>query len=594
MPGKAKKRKRAETLDEKAQKERKEHRSEEKQSEKFRNEEWMILEPSQWAFKRCVDDVAAQPSPFTFPRNVRTTHLQVFRQMWPLLQTIPVTHATSKNNLLKSQRNYFFFLAIRIYIHAVNTTENRKANLKSFWDDDQFIQKFSFVAQKLCLPYKYRKWSVMFTHFIAKVDDWYELCNAWSTAIVLGESFAADEKNLKTRCRTNPLVSMVKEKTNAVIGIWFFQIACNLKETNQPYLFALRPAKAMRGDKSLDVWAEWVKRFLPTALDLTKSIGLSVSDSFYASEASLQSFDAAQQPFLIGLKSNNFSYVQKKLSKIVKMPGDWSMAWSSQLGRVIVCVWEHDKKSRKSCISNAYKLVKHTIPLSDNTITKENLLDYMFGGKRPNMEPAIVRAKPLSDPPNQPSNPPLNPQLTPIESCLPLPKGWYEISCPHCDCGKRFYIQIRKGVHTKIARPPPTTQQINKEKKATQEKKKEKEKEEEKEEEKTNQATHANLRGNLKYPPMPWMDYNSAFKCCDEFNSLCFLNRWIYQRKGTRIEEKDHSPGGWQLVVDMYYFTCALINSWVLFENLQSKDCVGSFDEFCFGLVDEIIKELSS
>jgi len=55
--------------------------------------------------------------------------------------------------------------------------------------------------------------------------------------LFVGEYIAPDEKNFPTRCRSNPLVSMVKEKSNSVIGIWFFQICLHL-ENIAPYMTA--------------------------------------------------------------------------------------------------------------------------------------------------------------------------------------------------------------------------------------------------------------------------------------------------------------------------------------------------------------------
>ena len=65
----------------------------------------------------------------------------------------------------------------------------------------------------------YCKRSRTLTLMIAVADDWRILSTAWTGAIPLPESLAAHEKNYKTRCRHNPMVPMVREKTNAVIGI---------------------------------------------------------------------------------------------------------------------------------------------------------------------------------------------------------------------------------------------------------------------------------------------------------------------------------------------------------------------------------------
>ena len=77
---------------------------------------------------------------------------------------------------------------------------------------------------------------------------------------------------------------MVKKKTKAIVGIWFFQMVCHLGATGMAYLIAAHPTKAMEGDKALDVWAEWIKTFLPPSHSLKPNSlakDLNVADSLY-------------------------------------------------------------------------------------------------------------------------------------------------------------------------------------------------------------------------------------------------------------------------------------------------------------------------
>src|SRR3569623_847201 len=99
---KGRKRKRLETLAEKEKKEKKEHQTEEKLREKYRREGWALMEPSQWAFKRCVEGDGALYSPFVFPKHRRTTRFDVFQQMWSLFKTIPrrIAEKEKKNTTL--------------------------------------------------------------------------------------------------------------------------------------------------------------------------------------------------------------------------------------------------------------------------------------------------------------------------------------------------------------------------------------------------------------------------------------------------------------------------------------------------------------
>src|SRR5690606_33964339 len=130
--------------------------------------------------------------------------------------------------------SYWFMLAIRIYIYSVNSNgTKRKSQLKMFWKDDDFQNHFRPYAESLDLPYKYKKWSSIFSTWIANEDDWFVLGANWSAAVTMGEYLAADEKNMKTRCVRNPLISKVLEKTNCALGIWFFQMATHLKHTSQ-------------------------------------------------------------------------------------------------------------------------------------------------------------------------------------------------------------------------------------------------------------------------------------------------------------------------------------------------------------------------
>jgi len=92
------------------------------------------------------------------------------------------------------------------------------------------------------------------------------------------------------------------------------------------------------------VWAAWVNAFAPNAYSLSPSSlvvsnSLVVSDSLYSSEASLSTFDNALVPFVIGAKDGIFQHVQNQLKAAVRLPGEYAIAWSSSIGRTIICAW---------------------------------------------------------------------------------------------------------------------------------------------------------------------------------------------------------------------------------------------------------------
>ena len=414
------------TLQEKEKEIEKDVKKAAKLKEQWEAEGWELLDPQKKKMKRIVAETPFKANLDVIPR--RATRFNVFCVLWPLLDLIP-----SRKDASHHQKKVFLYsTAIRIFIYGKNSDlKTEKGGLKLFWEDPSFISKFQAFSMKTKLPYKYVKWSAIFVHWVAEIDDWFVLGKAWSTAVSRGEYLATDEKNLKTRCRSNPLISMVKEKSNGVVGIWFFQIACHL--AGHPFLIACRPAKIFKGDKNIEVWAAWVKAFLPDLLPSLESsssavTGLSCADSLYGSSGSCSEFDEGGVPFLIGLKGGVFEHVQRQLKQVVKREGEFGVAWSHKLGRVVVCAWKEFENHRKFCVSNAYEVVDQQkgVVTRGGAVSIEVLKTYVTTSERPqNFSPALLR----------PNLTPSVPSVSPLPSPEDLPTGYHQVQCPHCACG---------------------------------------------------------------------------------------------------------------------------------------------------------------
>ena len=445
-----------------------------KKGRKWDEEGWELLNPSKQKLQRVVQERDAGANLRLFCSRGLKSRLVVFLWMYPLLERVA---NEEKPRFLKK---YFFATAIRIHINALNSTSaERKSSLEQFWNDEKFCGKFRPISRKYNVAYQYRKWSPVFTRIAAKIDDWYLFSIRWSAAINRGEYLASDEKNYKTRCKSNPMVSMVREKANAVVGIWFFEMACFLG--GKAYLIATRPAKAMKQDKGLEIWAEWVAHFLPDVHELPTSssttsskkdvvLGLNICDSLYGSGGSAACFDEKKIPFLIGLRRGVFPHVEAELNRAVRLPGQFAVAWSHKLGRAIVCVYPSTGNARKYCFTNAYQVVPQLDKIkTGGVIDQEQLITYVTTGKRPdfipNYAPSVLRPNP---PPLLPSPPPVLPSPLPdappnSPNTLPnsspaLPPRVYEVICP-CPCGRRFWVKTGyKGastVHVSIPYPDP-------------------------------------------------------------------------------------------------------------------------------------------
>ena len=494
----------------------------------------------------------------------------------------------------------------------------------------------------------------------------------FSAAINRGEYLASDEKNFKTRCKSNPLVSMVREKANAVVGIWFFEIACFLN--HKAYLIATRPAKALRKDKGLEIWAEWVAHFLPAVHELPSSssspksksvLGLNVCDSLYGSGGSAACFDEKKIPFLIGVRRGVFPHVEEKLCRAVKNEGQFAVAWLHKLGRAIICVWPSEGNGRKFCFTNAYQVVPQLEKIKTAVLDQEQLVTYVTTGTRPpnftpNFDPAVIRPNPPSLLlPSPPPIPPCTPSNTLPNSPVALPNRVYEVICPYCPCAKRFWVKIANKeakVHISIPIARPSKRRKKKEegvgmeveegegegKGEGEEKEKEEEKGEgeemvleegvgmeveevegggegeeeeekeeveekgkEKEEEqevKKKKVVYSKSCGLLNtWVPEPYLDYSTSYQACDDFNSYIHHHQWQYRRQGSNSteawekegvmgEKEGGKPKGWQLVVDTFYFTCAITNAWVLYTSLHPESKNETFKSFSLALVDEMIE----
>tara|TARA_R110002050_G_C8908327_1_gene510591 strand:- start:1064 stop:1732 length:669 start_codon:yes stop_codon:yes gene_type:complete len=188
-----------------------------RRAELLEAEGWKVVEPARVEFIRKTKNLAAIPHSQSIPQC--STRLSIFKVMWPIDKVI-VDRYRIKEGLKERDRYdsgdredhaYWAMLAIRIFIYGLNCKkETRKNVLHQFWEDESLIiAKFQGVLTQCNLPYKYQKWSMRFTQMAATLDDWKVLSDAWTAAVTLPEVIASDEKNKKTRCKSNPLVSMV-------------------------------------------------------------------------------------------------------------------------------------------------------------------------------------------------------------------------------------------------------------------------------------------------------------------------------------------------------------------------------------------------
>ena len=457
-------------LREKAKEAEKELKAREKSVDKWNEEGWELLDPKKQKLERVVEKRDAEASWKVFGPSGLRTRLAVFLWMYPMVEKV----ADDQRKYTYTRNQYLFATAIRIYINAINSTAaERKPALQQFWNErtGNFVRKFRPLTHKLGLAYQYRKWSKVFTTCAAEIDDWFLYSERWCAAVSRPEYLASDEKNYKTRCKSNPLVSMVKEKSNAVVGIWFFQMACYVG--GKAYLIATRPAKALKGDKSVEIWAQWVAAFLPEVHELPSSgkvVGLNVCDSLYGSSGSAACFDNNKIPFLIGLRGGVFEHVQKKLKNVAKKEGEFGVAWSHKLGRAVVCAYATGSKKRKFCFTNAYRVVPQTkkVP-TGGVVNEERLSTYVTSAIRPAMcnpdyTPAVVRrpSPPAATSRTSPSPTSPLPQTTldVLNNPHLLPKGSYIVKCPHCPCPS-FFIKIKKGEAIASKEPPLPPRRYN-------------------------------------------------------------------------------------------------------------------------------------
>tara|TARA_R110002050_G_C8833229_1_gene505399 strand:- start:153 stop:953 length:801 start_codon:yes stop_codon:yes gene_type:complete len=258
----------------------------------------------------------------------------------------------------------------------------------------------------------------------------------------------------------------VREKTNAVVGTWFFQMGCHLKATSDPYLLAVRPAKAVEGDKKLCAWSEWVGCHLPQLVHEDARVtrdgnGLVISDSLYGGNASINNFTRDKRPFIIGLRRGGaFDYVLHELARLIKRQGQWAAAWSAKLGLVIISAYPPGD-TRRACISNAYRVALRPNPIPFADMDKDNLLVYVTTGKRlqemsGEERGAGVKRNALVPPtPNSVDVPagPLPTSWSQIQcSMLTMVVGRHNMGCCELElgCDTLYYMQTKKKVVVQV------------------------------------------------------------------------------------------------------------------------------------------------
>ena len=103
--------KRLESLQEMAEREIKKMKKSETISLKWSEENWCLVDPSKYVFKRCFEQKVAKPELSIFPDGQRTSKWEVFKQMWPILTHIPTRKAESEGNIWSSSLSSLNFLS---------------------------------------------------------------------------------------------------------------------------------------------------------------------------------------------------------------------------------------------------------------------------------------------------------------------------------------------------------------------------------------------------------------------------------------------------------------------------------------------------
>ena len=84
---------------------------------------------------------------------------------------------------------------------------------------------------------------------------------------------------------------------------------------------------------------------------------------------------------------------------------------------------------------------------------------------------------------------------------------------------------------------------------------------------------------------LPYRFYNEGYNSVDHYNRLL----------GDKSFKTLHSRSHWVLAVDDFYFSCLLLNAWILFQAVNSHLQSGapSFHEFCMKLAHDLYAEVS-
>jgi len=327
--------------------------------ERWTLEEWMVVPLREYKVVPNFSELESSPQ---IIRNA--SKLYCFTCLWNESIVEVILRRTEV-----SLYHYWLHLAIRIYCHQLKVVSPKDAWLLP-----------SSVFQGHTMTYF--KWVALFCECAVDRDTWFILSGNFRKYMKPGDHIAADEKQQRCRARENPMVSQVRGKLNAPVGLWYFQVCCR-SARGDPYVLSFRPAKVIKGDKSLVHWTEWL--FAHKGKD--DPFPATFSDSLYVSEDTVNEFIVQKIIFSFSIPQNRFDAIQRKLRPFVTHFGDYALAWCQQRGLLMTMVYDPELNERKVVLSNGYSL-QPVRSIQRYKIPKEVLSSYVMNGLLPVTPPS--------------------------------------------------------------------------------------------------------------------------------------------------------------------------------------------------------------